>query len=467
MAEGKAASGLSAGVLAKVPVFGLLGFAFVEAWTQTLFSNRFASAMPQEVLPMEVVHLAASLGAVAVALLAACLAGRLTSASLRRDWAYAAGSVGALASAGILAVGAGFGGAAWLAPLNIVVSATSIWLVVSWYVAIAGRGALALLVTLAGSAVLSSILYALLMVAPPPVAVAVIVALPIASAFGLRLLSADERVDGPRGAAHPASLAAEAHMSLMVLAALGCFFSGIVSTLDLSLGVQMQAPSLALDLLARAAVMVAAALIAIASLRRGVVAGACASIALMMVAAMMLAFALHPIPNAASSVARIGSESMSLIVLGVLVRRSEGNVALLVFSVAALAAARFVGTFAGQLAVVGVSGNHTYLGVLLLADLVFTAMALMLARPWLAPPARLMKSGSESAAESFAARYHLTQREREVLVFWIGGHTSAYIEEALCISKHTVKTHLKNIYAKTGAANKESLIVLYEQESKH
>lgn len=45
---------------------------------------------------------------------------------------------------------------------------------------------------------------------------------------------------------------------------------------------------------------------------------------------------------------------------------------------------------------------------------------------------------------------------------WVAGHNSAFIEETLGISKYTVRTHLKNIYAKTGTANKEELIRLAE-----
>ena len=63
---------------------------------------------------------------------------------------------------------------------------------------------------------------------------------------------------------------------------------------------------------------------------------------------------------------------------------------------------------------------------------------------------------------AFARHYNLTQREIQVLHFWVRGRTASYIEEQLCISKHTVKTHIGHIYEKTGVSSKEDLISLME-----
>lgn len=68
----------------------------------------------------------------------------------------------------------------------------------------------------------------------------------------------------------------------------------------------------------------------------------------------------------------------------------------------------------------------------------------------------------EELLEAFAARYHLTRRERDVMELWVKGYTTAYIEEQLCVSKSTVKTHVNHIYEKTGANSKEALIMLFD-----
>lgn len=65
--------------------------------------------------------------------------------------------------------------------------------------------------------------------------------------------------------------------------------------------------------------------------------------------------------------------------------------------------------------------------------------------------------------DAFAAHYGLTKREHAVMELWVKGHTTAFIEEQLCVSKHTVKTHVTHIYEKTGVNSKESLILLFEQ----
>lgn len=63
-----------------------------------------------------------------------------------------------------------------------------------------------------------------------------------------------------------------------------------------------------------------------------------------------------------------------------------------------------------------------------------------------------------------AATYGLTNREQEVLRIWGTGHTSAYIEEQLCITRSTVRTHLVHIYEKTGTKNKEELLQLIDAQ---
>jgi NarL family two-component system response regulator LiaR len=50
--------------------------------------------------------------------------------------------------------------------------------------------------------------------------------------------------------------------------------------------------------------------------------------------------------------------------------------------------------------------------------------------------------------------FRLTFREREVAAFLAQGLSNQEIADALCISKHTVKSHLKTIFQKTGVASR-------------
>lgn len=88
-----------------------------------------------------------------------------------------------------------------------------------------------------------------------------------------------------------------------------------------------------------------------------------------------------------------------------------------------------------------------------------------------APVAAKAAAGGSAAGEASdlearvalaAARFRLSPREQEVLAIWATGHTGAYIEKQLFISKNTVKTHLNHIYAKTKTANREELLELLE-----
>ena len=53
----------------------------------------------------------------------------------------------------------------------------------------------------------------------------------------------------------------------------------------------------------------------------------------------------------------------------------------------------------------------------------------------------------------------LTKREKEICSLLIEGFDNQDIGRRLFISKHTVKTHLRNIYSKTGFNNRAKLIV--------
>ena len=53
---------------------------------------------------------------------------------------------------------------------------------------------------------------------------------------------------------------------------------------------------------------------------------------------------------------------------------------------------------------------------------------------------------------------HLTSRERDVALLVAEGFTNNQIAERLCISLSTVKSHIQNIFAKAGIANRTALV---------
>lgn len=57
----------------------------------------------------------------------------------------------------------------------------------------------------------------------------------------------------------------------------------------------------------------------------------------------------------------------------------------------------------------------------------------------------------------------MSAREIEVFNLLAKGRGSAYIQEKLYISQHTVKTHTYHIYKKLGVDSREELLTLIEQ----
>ncbi len=65
---------------------------------------------------------------------------------------------------------------------------------------------------------------------------------------------------------------------------------------------------------------------------------------------------------------------------------------------------------------------------------------------------------TEGPSDRFLAKYAITEREREIILKVIQGKSNADIASELVISLATVKTHLHNIFTKTGADSRYDLL---------
>lgn len=63
----------------------------------------------------------------------------------------------------------------------------------------------------------------------------------------------------------------------------------------------------------------------------------------------------------------------------------------------------------------------------------------------------------DERCEEMAARYDLTKREQEVMVYLAKGRSRTYIAETLFVSENTVKAHIKHLYAKLGIKSRQEL----------
>lgn len=61
-----------------------------------------------------------------------------------------------------------------------------------------------------------------------------------------------------------------------------------------------------------------------------------------------------------------------------------------------------------------------------------------------------------------AQTYQLTRREQEVLGLLARGHSFSAMEEKLCISHNTMKTHARNIYTKMEVHNRQDVISMVD-----
>ena len=74
------------------------------------------------------------------------------------------------------------------------------------------------------------------------------------------------------------------------------------------------------------------------------------------------------------------------------------------------------------------------------------------------------KGRFHTKCEEIADRYLLSRRETEVMFLLAKGHNAAFIQDKLCISKSTAKTHINHIYRKLDIHTQQELLNMMEEE---
>ena len=70
----------------------------------------------------------------------------------------------------------------------------------------------------------------------------------------------------------------------------------------------------------------------------------------------------------------------------------------------------------------------------------------------------------QTRCDEVAGTYLLSRRETEVMRLLAKGHNAAFIQEKLCISRSTAKTHINHIYKKLDIHTQQELLTLMEQK---
>ena len=76
---------------------------------------------------------------------------------------------------------------------------------------------------------------------------------------------------------------------------------------------------------------------------------------------------------------------------------------------------------------------------------------------------RAAKGRFHGRCEEIADRYLLSRRETEVMFLLAKGHNAAFIQDKLCISKSTAKTHINHIYRKLDIHTQQELLTMVEE----
>ena len=66
--------------------------------------------------------------------------------------------------------------------------------------------------------------------------------------------------------------------------------------------------------------------------------------------------------------------------------------------------------------------------------------------------------------DKIARRYLLSPRQAEVLNLLARGHNASYIEDKLCISLSTAKSHISGVYRKLGVHTQQELLAFVQNE---
>ena len=184
-----------------------------------------------------------------------------------------------------------------------------------------------------------------------------------------------------------------------------------------------------------------------------------------MAMASLLPASLDPFGGGTTfSVALVGAELVKYLVWFLLIDSffKDGLSALL--CLALMRFAQWGGSCLGQI-MTDVLPTSESVAIAILLSLMAALLVIMGSPLSLKSPAVVEEDAVDALAlrvKRVAVQCGLSPREQEVLAIWATGHTGAYIEKQLFISKNTVKTHLNHIYAKTKTANREELLELLE-----
>ncbi len=77
-----------------------------------------------------------------------------------------------------------------------------------------------------------------------------------------------------------------------------------------------------------------------------------------------------------------------------------------------------------------------------------------------------MTNATDEALGAIVKKCHLTEREADIAALLAQGRNARYIQDLLCVSYNTVRSHIKHIYSKMNVHSQQELISAFESELK-
>lgn len=456
------------------------GYAFYALWTLALTDefDMFGTSSPLETAGAA--RLASMLAIALAGILTCVFAHRLTCLRSRKRLMLGVGLVGSagmvlrpLAATGVLP---GF----WELPALVLCGFASGFVVAAWLEHFMAQGLHCVVWSYFACMLAGAAAACVLVALPRPVAWVVLGIAPLASVVGLTRTPRSGNAPAPSALEDPVALSGNSGaptggrtvMYVLVVVGLSCLAAQLLRLQETASAVVLPryAPVL-VSLLPTAAAAVVASVVATYAyvFRTSIVFQACISV--VTVAGLLLMFnAMGPggAALAVSAASMCDHLIASLAICLFFDLACDAHVRLR--CIGALVAVQMVGTSAA-VGVTFVASDSVFLNAVVLTCMIAMALVVMGDIQGFAMKSYAREIGPAEAAgptiadriNEIASRCGLTAREREILQIWGTGHTSAYIEDRLGITRNTVRTHLNHIYEKTGAATKEQLLQLIEE----
>lgn len=449
----------------------ILGFGFLQAWTLLLFSSPlfFGEVGLQGV---SLLHCLSSLVAVVSSVAVLLATPRLLPLSRRRElglvFAFLCVAGGALLLYGDVVSGnmasSAFG--------QGIASAGTTWLVLAWQEHLAAYGARDAMVSIIASMLVAGAACAVCVVLPYAPSVVTAMLLPLMSWALLRPCPGARFYATSAEKMNAKDLCSEIAHDISPRFMLVCFLvsavAGFVQTSALVSFFRPFGAPWIVGVLSFAVAAMLACVIALASKKRSVAFAFCIALGMATAGVVLGQGAQGALLDLARCLVCGGSYAVYYAVWIVFIERACARKLPTLGLFSSLWTSYYLGSLVGQLLAVAFGGYG-------LAYEVYAMLSIMVVAAYasgtFSSKAKLSREAYDKAEESeferrvrtLAERHGLSPRESEVLAIWAAGHNAVYIEEALHISRNTIKTHLRHIYQKTGTSSREEILQLLER----